>query len=384
MNALTVQPQYHANLPDFLRVPDLFSLTDQAIGGIGGSLPPYISIKASKWRLVGADGEEQIVDQTRLEVIVLGGNEHVSKTYYDGPYDPAGGNAVPPTCSSDNGRAPSSTAMSPQSPLCASCKWNAWGSKVSEVTGKDLKACADSKKLAVVLAKDTQVLVNNVPGVAKAMGQIFLLRVPAASMRGWRDFAKDIRGRGVPIIGCVVTMSFDPNASYPALMFSTREFVTQGIFTRAQPMLGSAAVREAVGADDVPFGGTTTALPAETPAYLQQQANAIASTHQPTHQVAVSTPAQGQAAPPAATATESIGTTRGRPRGRPPAGSGAAQAPVAQQVAPVQQQAAPVVDMFAPQGQQAAQQPVQNGAIQTAQAASPDLDALLGSFFDKQ
>ena len=87
--------QYNPQLPAFLRVESLFADTDKAIAGIGGGMPAYISIRGAKWHLVGADGEEAQVNQLHLDVIVLGGNEHVSKSYYSGAYDPAqGGGAV--------------------------------------------------------------------------------------------------------------------------------------------------------------------------------------------------------------------------------------------------------------------------------------------------
>src|SRR6185437_3638049 len=157
----------------------------------------------------------------------------------------------------------------PQAETCAACPHNVWGSKVTP-TGSQVKACSDSKKLAVVLAEDTPIIVNNAAGGAKAFDGIYLLRVPAASMRTWRDYAKEIRGRGIPIIGVVTEVSFEPSAAHPALLFKAAAFGTVEQFNAARSSLDDPRVAEAVGSDDVPFaGGATKALPQEVPDHLR-------------------------------------------------------------------------------------------------------------------
>ena len=303
-------PAYHSQLPAFLRDPSLFEATDKAIAGIGGGMPPYISIRSAKFHLVSADGEEAQVNQLSLDVIVLGGNEHVSKAYYSGAYDPAQGGGVPPTCFSDNGTAPSTNAMTPQAPLCAGCQFNAWGSKVTP-SGSQVKACTDSKKLAVVLAADTPILVNGAASVAKALDKVYLLRVPAASMKGWRDYAKDIRGRGVPIIGVVTHLEFDAQASYPALLFKPTSFVNEDTYKASTALLGS--VPEAVGANDVPRT-TGQALPQTPPAHLTAPAS-LAPPPAPAPLPLAPPPAPAPLVPPPQAQQEQRSVrTRGAPR----------------------------------------------------------------------
>ena len=340
--------QYNPQLPAFLRVESLFADTDKAIAGIGGGMPAYISIRGAKWHLVGADGEEAQVNQLHLDVIVLGGNEHVSKSYYSGPYDPAQGGGSPPDCFSDNGVAPSSQAMTPQHATCAGCAHAAWGSKITP-TGSHVKACSDSKKLAVVLAADTPILVNGAASVAKAYAEVYLLRVPAASMRNWRDYAKDIRGRGVPIIGVVARMTFDPQASYPALLFQAVGFVpSEQVFQQLVALKDQPGTAEAIGANDRPLLAASNATGTTGQSPLAPVAAAAPA---PTPPAAAPSPPDAPSAP---AATDTSGTRRspGRPR--------------TTQAAPVAQAAAQQ-PMF-PQG---------NGAIQAATAAPADLDALL-------
>ena len=303
-------PTYNPNLPAFLQRPDLFAEADKTIAGIGGGQPPSISIRGSRFHLVDAAGDELHIQNLALDVIVLGGNEHLSKTYYPGAYD-ANAPAQPPTCWSDNGVAPSAQAATPQSPTCAACQYNAWGSKVTP-QGSQVKACTDSKKLAVVLAADTPYQSQSgAAGVAKALEQVYLLRVPAASMRGWADYAKEMRGRGAPVIGLVTRIAFDPEAAYPLIVFQAISFVTEPVFKTCQIHAASAAIAEAVGSLDQPralpagLGAGAVALPL-APA---QPAPVVAQTVAPAPIV-----------PPAPEPTA-------RPRGRPRAAA-TAPAPV--------------------------------------------------------
>ena len=350
--------QYNPQLPAFLRVESLFADTDKAIAGIGGGMPAYISIRGAKWHLVGADGEEAQVNQLHLDVIVLGGNEHVSKSYYSGPYDPAQGGGSPPDCFSDNGVAPSSQAMTPQHATCAGCAHAAWGSKITP-TGSHVKACSDSKKLAVVLAADTPILVNGAASVAKAYAEVYLLRVPAASMRNWRDYAKDIRGRGVPIIGVVARMTFDPQASYPALLFQAVGFVpNESVFQQLMTLKDQPGTAEAIGANDRPLLAASNATGTTGQSPLAPVAAAAPAPTPPAAPLPV-------AAPSAPAATDTSGTRR---RGRPPTAIQAAPAPQ-MFPAPAPVSPSPPQSMFG--GIQG------NGAIQVAAAAPADLDALL-------
>lgn len=126
-------------------------LTRAAIGGITGGSPPQISIRGSRFRKIDAAGNEKMLDTLSMDIVIVDANEHVSKLYYDQPYDPSANEYFPPACFSDNGVAPSTSAEKPQSETCAMCPQNAWGSATSALTGKNTKACNDAKKLAVLV-----------------------------------------------------------------------------------------------------------------------------------------------------------------------------------------------------------------------------------------
>ena len=346
-NTLTTTPTYHANLPAFLRSPDVFQHTNTAIAGIGGGAPPSISIRASRFHLIDPNGEELLVNQLHLDVIVLTGNEHLSKIYYAGQYDPARDNSTPPTCFSDNGQAPSQQAATPQAALCANCPHNAWGSKTTPA-GAKVKACGDYKKLAVVLAADTQIVsATNAAGVSKAFEKIYLLRVPGGSLSTWRDYARDIHGRGVPIIGVVTRLAFDPQKSHPALLFAASAFIDEPGYRRIEKLPTSAEALAAIGANDQPRSvgaAMIGALPA------------------PVAPVPVVPLPAAAVLPPAPAPTNEVVRQRGRPRSTT--------------VAPAPAPAPAPASIFASASGS-------NGAIVQPTPAPPDLDAQLTALLSK-
>lgn len=353
MSNIVPTQQYNSQLPEFMKNPALFASSQDAVAGIGGGSPPMVSIRQAKFRLIGADGVEQLVNQFHLDVIVLDGNPHVSKLYYAGAYDPNSTEAKPPTCWSDNGLAPSNEVASPQADLCANCQWGAWGSKVTDA-GTAVKACTDSKKLAVVLAADTPTVVNGAAGVAKAYDQVYLLKVPAASMKSWKVYGKSILDRNVPLQGVVTRATFDSEANYPALLFQATGFVqNEQVFNHLMAKLGTADVKTAIGSGDQPRAAPPAALAAPAPAFM-----APAPQAQPV-------PAAAQPAP---------ARQRGRPRATPPDALAAPSGPIQAAPAPLQQ-----APLFAPPQMQTGSAPAQNGVIVQPQATDQSLDDLLNA-----
>lgn len=397
MNAVTTIPTYNPQLPDFLQLPDLFNSSTALTGGISSGSQPQIGIAGAKWALLEANGEKLYVQQMHLDVIVLGANEHISKNYYTTKFDP--NNPAPPDCFSDNGKAPSSQAQSPQSPTCASCKWAAFGSKISE-TGSEIKACGDQKKLAVVLAAPTPCVINGAAETVQPFEQIYLLRVPAMSLRQgkagatgatgqpWREYATDIVKRRLPMQGVITRMAFDPTVNYPKITFAPVTMVSdKAVFDCYATLIGSAEMREIVGADDLPFAGAAemSKQANSRPTNLQgadSAPSANAATPPSTPPAAASTPAPAPAAQAAAPATAGTGRLRGRPARQQNAKVAAAVTQAEQTFAPpIATAQNPFAAPFAAPAQQAAP-PVQNGAIQQATAAPPELDAMLAKLFE--
>ena len=221
-----------------------------AAGGIKIGGFPLISIKGSKFHIVKG-GEtttimappQMIPDPLKpgawmqstapavplmcLEAVVASANPQLSKTYYEGEYQP--GDDKEPTCSADNGTVPDVHIVNKQSPTCATCPQNQWGSKISKTTGKDVKACSDTKRLVLLAARDLP---------SEALG----LSIPPASLGDWGKYVKALSERNIPVNAIVTNITFDATASYPKLLFSFNRVLTAAEY---------AAVTERAKGDDV-------------------------------------------------------------------------------------------------------------------------------------
>src|SRR5882724_3649550 len=123
-----------------------------ATADLGAGMHPRVSIKGGRFTLIDAGGTKYPWPTLALPVIIVGANPKKSKVYFENGYDPD--SALPPTCFSDNGVAPSINATRKMARTCAECELGAWGSDTSPLTGKATKACNDKKKLAVIVIGD--------------------------------------------------------------------------------------------------------------------------------------------------------------------------------------------------------------------------------------
>ena len=250
----------------------LLGLADAACGGISAGGHPRLSTKGRQFTKIDTDGGEVRAGSFNqelgvfLDVVVVGANPAVSKLYYDKPFDPATTEPVAPTCFSDNGVAPSARSEAPQCTTCAACPHNVWGSKVTP-GGSQIKACADAKKVAVVLTEDIQ-------------GPVYELRIPAASMKGFASWAAGLKTRGVPVPMVVLTLAFDNSATYPKLAFEPARYVDgKTELPVIQEILRDSGeeIAEAVGSKDVPHQGPVAPVPSNVVQMPQQPAQQVAA-----------------------------------------------------------------------------------------------------------
>ena len=184
---------------------------DDLSAGVQGSFG-VVSFKGKVWRIKHG-GEEQIVKTVEgdpapyLLAVIVKSSPQVSKIYYTGTYTEGDDSA--PTCFSIDGVKADVSSDAVQSSSCAACPMNVWGSKITE-SGTKTKACADSRRLAVVPYPD----IENVNA-----GGPMLLRVPPASLQEVSRFGKEVKGWGLNYSAVVVRISFDMNVAYPKLMF---------------------------------------------------------------------------------------------------------------------------------------------------------------------
>ena len=142
-----------------------------------------------------------------LEVVLVKANKHLSKNYYEKGY--VEGSSEAPDCYSADGITPALNAPKKQAVQCASCPKNVIGSKISDA-GKKSKACADSRRIAVVPAGD---ITNEVHG------GLMLMRVPAMSLRDLAEYGDGMKLKGFPYYAIVTRISFDTDVAYPKFKF---------------------------------------------------------------------------------------------------------------------------------------------------------------------
>ncbi len=209
------------------------ALAQSLTGGLatGGDGFPRISIKGSRFRIVDG-GDETVLDSTKIDVIVVGANPRLSKTWYEKAWTPDSEPSAP-DCFSLTGVGPHADSTNPQNDLCASCPQNAWGSKLTP-QGQQIKACADQKRLAVVAADD-------------AGGAVYLLQVTPGALKGLNAYQKELSTRGIPPEIVKTTLSFDTDASYPKLAFGFGGFIDEAAQTAVDKLFGTDQVLKITG-----------------------------------------------------------------------------------------------------------------------------------------
>lgn len=244
-NIVPANIQIPAHLAARVGVPSV--LAASLTGGLPGAGFPRISIKASRFRIVEGD-TETVLDSTTLDVVIVGANPRLSKTYYAKQWTPDS-DPQTPDCFSRDGISPDPDSTDPQNDLCASCPQNAWGSKITP-QGQQIKACADQKRLAVVSADDPN-------------GPIYLLQVTPAALKGLNQYQKELSVRGIPPEIVKTRVSFDTDASFPKLKFTFGGFLDADTQEIVDGLFGSDAVKEVTGETaSMPVAAPQIAAPA--------------------------------------------------------------------------------------------------------------------------
>lgn len=301
--------------------PGVRLVNQAALAGLGGISHPRISIRGGTFSLHDASGQSwpapiQVVDNKPVMLgIIIGANGNKSKMYFRDGWDPD--NTSPPTCFSDNGVAPSSESSEPQAATCAECPLNRWGSEVSRMTRKGIKACHDKKKIAVRVIGDPT-------------GLVYELQVPPASLKALGSYAGSVGaysipggGRNADLCDFVTVFSFVPQQT-GMLEFAPMCWVDSVQLDRAsgqtticfnpqgEPVAApdggaeiagqideiwaSGQIDELVGLKDKPYTGQITAQPQATPQLPAAQPAGHAPPQQPVQGHVVAAP--GAYAPP--------------------------------------------------------------------------------------
>ena len=246
---------------------------DDLSSGIRGGYS-VVSIRGSKW-YIKADGEETTVTNAEgdpvgsLRLVLLKASPNISKNYYSGGFSE--GSTEGPTCSSIDGKIPDPASTKVQAPSCAVCPQNVIGSKVTD-DGKKLKACSDSRRIAVIPEGDFK---------NERYSGAMLLRVPASSLSNLSVYGKKMKQRGFPYNTIITRCSFDHEASYPKIEFNAVRPLTDDEANEIVALLSNpefAAKIESVLAKDleiIPLDQRTQ--PDETPLFEEPAAKPAAA-----------------------------------------------------------------------------------------------------------
>lgn len=247
----------NAQLPAHLQATQS-AVENDALITTGGPTFPMISLRGRQFRLKKEGAEKVLTGITELKIVVLAATPNSqlnAKTYYEGEYTTGSDEA--PDCSSADGVKPDGNATNPQATVCATCPKNAWGSATSKMTGKDSKACKDTKMLYFVAP-------DNVGG------DIVALRVPTMSLRHLSKFARALSSRKVPVSACVTTINF-VDSEYPEVEFGFGGYLDESAYNAVTDRIASDEVVAILQGDTYASEAASEEVPAPPPHVDQVQ-----------------------------------------------------------------------------------------------------------------
>jgi hypothetical protein len=206
-------------LPEHLKSGPLFeaakkSLQDAASMASASNSVPRVSLRGREFRFI-ENGEEIAKFRDSIDIIILGvepDQGRMIKTFYAKGYQP--GVKEPPTCSSDDGIAPSPWVNEKQAQSCQTCPKNVFGSATSP-TGKATKACRDSKRIWIVLANDPKPIEERT---------MFGMNVTVASLKSFSEHGRMLASQGQGPAVCVTTATM-LDTEFPQVEFSLKAWL---------------------------------------------------------------------------------------------------------------------------------------------------------------
>jgi hypothetical protein len=185
-------------------------------------LPPSFAVVTYKGRQfrVKYRTEEHIVRDDRgraagyIDVVVVGVSPNISRQYFARAYTE--GDSEGPDCYATDGIKPDAAAPHKQNPVCSTCKWSQWGSRVTD-GGKRAKACQETRRIAVVPLANIE---------NELMGGPMLLRIPPMSLLNLSNYSDFLATKGASFEVVATRIGFDENVAYPRLTFETLDWLS--------------------------------------------------------------------------------------------------------------------------------------------------------------
>jgi hypothetical protein len=223
-------------LPSYLQNRTISDFTDYASDGIGGMLPPHVSIQGNLFTLIDAAGQEYQPMQT-MDCVIVDRSNVTCKMYFGKPWQPNQENRDPPKCWSTNGIGPSISAVEPQARTCTECKHNEKGSAVSAISGATIKACRDEYHFAILL-----------PSMPNIM---FRFVLTPGSFKHWQAYTGKFNNSNVRISMVVTRMSFVPKVN-GEIQFESIAYIDEATNNLVQKALLEKATDVLCGRLDTP------------------------------------------------------------------------------------------------------------------------------------
>ena len=190
-----------------------------------------LSIRDYKFHVVSQD-KIRTLDETSLDVIIVGASPNLSKQYYEGEFS-FDRESYTPDCYSLDGVTPSVDSVSLQCDVCALCPQNSWGSRITP-QGHKIKACSDIKRLAIIFANQPH-------------EEIYLLQVTPSSLKSLNAYQKTLSMRGIAPEISKTTLCFDTGVDFPKLEFKFGGLVPVDVQAYVDSIIGTEIVSEVIG-----------------------------------------------------------------------------------------------------------------------------------------
>ncbi len=295
-------------LPAYLQTSDIAKqLAAQTEGGLAGGMSVNrISLRGGKFRFNKEGVEVGVHRGEFLDVVIVGANPHVSRTFYLKQYSD-GDSATRPDCYSKDGRTPEADSPAVQAEACAVCPQNIKGSAVGG-TGKG-KACGYRKRL--VVTSDTWIDGDAFALDVAAMG-LFGDDNPAMKQFNLKSYIEALKANGLIANAVVTRLTFDDKSTVPKLFFKPIRPLTAEEWALVEARINDPEVRKMlVDIDNKAEEGKPVGAVAALPSHAQAPASTPDATPARRGRPAkVDTPpaqAPAPAAAPAAAATPSRG-----------------------------------------------------------------------------
>ena len=234
------------------------ALSSNFADGVRDSFP-ILSIKGKVFRIRMSGQETPLIDQqTRqaipfLDVVMLNASRNLAKTYYATGFEE--GEFNQPDCWSLDSIRPDPSVPNKVNPTCQDCPMNVFGSAPSRDASSGKrggKACQDNRRVAVMM-----------PGhLDQEEPLVFMLRVPATSLKNLKAYAQLLERQGWEPAGCVTRLAFDYNEAYPKLVFNFVDGLDDAEYDRVVNIAESPSTAAMLQAPD--FDQTVSQAPVQT------------------------------------------------------------------------------------------------------------------------